>query len=151
MTGQRPILIATGNAGKLREIQAVTGDLPVKWKTLAEFGDLPEVVEDGATFAANARIKAAHYSRLTGLWALADDSGLEVEALGGAPGVRSARYAGETRDVDANNAKLIRALRGVAPDKRGARFRCAIALIDGDALLATAEGLLKGLIVDEQI
>ena len=149
MTRRRSILIATGNPGKLREIQAVMGDLPVEWRTLKDFPDLAEPVEDAETFAGNAALKAIHYSQLANMLALADDSGLEVDALGGQPGVRSARYAGEPADDQANNAKLIDALRSVPPEQRTARFRCAIALADGDEVLATAEGFLEGVIVDE--
>lgn len=149
MTLQRSILIATGNPGKLREIQAVMGDLPVVWRTLTDFPDLVEPVEDAETFAGNAALKAIHYSRLVKMLALADDSGLEVDALGGEPGVRSARYAGEPADDQANNAKLIAALRDVPPERRTARFRCAIALVDGDKVLVTADGVIEGAIVDQ--
>lgn len=125
------------------------GDLPVLWRKLTDFPDLAEPVEDAETFADNAALKATHYSRLLKMLALADDSGLEVDALGGQPGVRSARYAGEPADDQANNAKLIDALRSVPPEQRTARFRCAIALADGDEVLATAEGVIEGVIVDE--
>lgn len=149
MTSRPTILIATHNRGKLREIQAVVGELPVAWGTLDDYPDLPEAVEDARTFAENARLKAVYYSRCTGLWTLADDSGLEVDALNGAPGVHSARYAGLPTDAAANNAKLVAALRGVEPDHRTARFRCSIALADGDTILAVADGTIEGLIIDE--
>lgn len=149
MTARPTILIATGNPGKLEEIRDVYRDLDVLWQTLADFPDLPPAVEDADTFAENAVIKATHYSRLTNRWALADDSGLEVDALGGAPGVRSARFAGDLRDDNANNERLIRELSHVDPERRTARFRCALALADGDAILATADGSIEGLIIDD--
>jgi XTP/dITP diphosphohydrolase len=149
VTTGRPILIATKNPGKLREVTAVLGGLDIQLVTLAELDEVPDPVEDGDTFAANAAAKAAHYSRLTGYWALADDSGLEVDALGGAPGVHSARYAGGQRDDQANNARLIAELNGVPSAKRTARFRCAVALADGDRILATASGAIEGRIIDQ--
>ncbi|HVP13141.1 MAG TPA: RdgB/HAM1 family non-canonical purine NTP pyrophosphatase [Phycisphaerae bacterium] len=159
----RPILIATGNPGKFREISAVlsqawcAGDAPlVEWRSLSDLAkDLPEPVEDQATFAANATLKARYYSQASGLWTLADDSGLEVDALGGQPGVYSARYggapAGSPRDVvtRANNRRLIQALAGVPQEKRAARFRCALALADGNRILTTAEGAVGGQIIDQ--
>ena len=160
---QRQILIATGNPGKFREISAVlseawgAGGAPlVQWRSLGDLTvQVPEPVEDEETFAGNAALKARYYSRASGLWTLADDSGLEVDALGGRPGVYSARYggspAGSPRDVvtRANNLKLIGALAGVPRKKRAARFRCALALADGDRILATAEGAVEGQIIDE--
>ncbi len=158
----REILIATGNPSKAREIIAVlSGQEPgaphprIVWRRLDELpGHIPEPIEDGDTFEANAALKARYYSRRTGLWTLADDSGLEVDALGGAPGVRSARYAdlpGGTSRAErdaANNRKLIAALRGTRPARRTARFRCALALADADELLAAAEGTIEGRIID---
>ncbi|MBW2096102.1 MAG: Non-canonical purine NTP pyrophosphatase, partial [Deltaproteobacteria bacterium] len=92
----RPIVLATRNTGKIREFKHLLADFPVEMKSLDDFGPIPPVVEDGETFEDNAVIKARHTARILGLPAIADDSGLEVAALGGAPGVRSARYAGET-------------------------------------------------------
>ncbi len=146
---ERTILIATGNTGKLREIRAVMDDLPVVWETLQTFPEIDEPVEDGATFFENAAIKARYYSRRTGLWALADDSGLVVDALGGAPGVHSSRYAGQERDEAANCRKLVEALRGIPAEQRSARFVCSIVCVDGDEVLAHAEGRFEGMIVDE--
>jgi len=149
VTAPATILIATKNRGKLREVQDILAGLPVDLATLDRFPDLPDAVEDADTFAGNAERKALHYARLTGLWTLADDSGLEVHALGGAPGVYSARYAGRQGDDVANNKKLIAQLAGVPPEKRTARFRCAIALADPEGILATACGTIQGLIVDD--
>lgn len=149
MTARRSILIATRNRGKLREIRDVMKDLPVTWLTLDDVPYVPTAVESADTFAGNAAQKARHYSTAAGLWTLADDSGLEVDALNGAPGIHSARYAGFPRDDDANNRKLIRELSGVPAADRTARFRCAVALADGDRILATAEGTVEGRVVDD--
>ena len=147
----RTILIATGNSGKLREIQDLTADLPVTLKSLADFPGLPPLVEGDVSFAENAAAKAMHFSRLSGHWALADDSGLEVDALNGRPGVRSARYAGDDEDPAANNAKLVQEIKDVPTELRTARFRCAVALADGDRILAEASGVLEGKIVDQPL
>jgi XTP/dITP diphosphohydrolase len=151
----REILLATGNPGKAREMtEILTGasadvSLQVRWRFLREFAGWPEPIEDGATFLENAAIKARHYAGLSGFWTIADDSGLEVDALGGRPGVRSARYAGEPRSDQANNALLIRHLAGVPEAQRSARFRCAVALADGSQVLASAQGTVEGRIIDE--
>ncbi len=161
--GTIEILIATSNPKKAGEIEAVLAEVGqsigcgavLRWLTLK---DLPkpiaEPIEDEDTFAGNAALKARYYSVETGHWTLADDSGLEVDALGGAPGVMSARYAdhapGMTRPERdaANNRKLIQVLRDVPPEKRTARFRCALALADSDRILATAGGVIEGRIID---
>lgn len=143
------LLIATTNHGKLREVRAMLDGLPVEVVTLGDFPDLAVPIEDQDTFEANARLKALHYARLTDCLALADDSGLEVDALGGAPGVHSARYAGAQCDAAANNAKLVAELSGVPLQGRAARFRCAMALARGEQILATADGEIEGVIVDE--
>jgi XTP/dITP diphosphohydrolase len=147
---RRRILIATGNPGKFREIASVTADLPVDWVSLADLPAIDEPVEDEATFAGNARLKALYYAKAADMWALADDSGLDVDALGGKPGVISARYAGEPCNDAANNAKMIRELAVVPAEKRTARFRCAIALARPEGVLAEAEGKIEGVIIDER-
>src|SRR5512133_471149 len=147
------ILLATGNPGKAKEIREILAGAsePVQWRHLNEFADAgwAEPVEDGATFMANAELKARYYARLSGMWTIADDSGLVVDALGGEPGVRSARYAGEPKSDKANNALLIRRLADVPSERRTARFCCAVVLSDGDRVLASAEGAVEGMIVDE--
>jgi XTP/dITP diphosphohydrolase len=143
------VLLATRNAGKLREIRQMARLPTVDWHGLDEFGDVPEPAETGATFAENARLKALYYERHTGLCTLADDSGLEVDALGGAPGVLSARFAGWPRDDGANNRKLIALLAGVPLDRRTARFRCALALARGGRIVLESAGVFEGLICDE--
>ncbi len=141
------ILIASRNAHKIQEIREIF-DLPgVEWVSTAAFPDLHDVEEDGETFEANAIKKATELARATGLWALADDSGLEVEALGNAPGVYSARYAGEPCNHANNNAKLLRELAG--NKNRAARFRCVAALSDPVGRAETVSGSCPGRIVGE--
>jgi XTP/dITP diphosphohydrolase len=122
------ILVATTNAGKFAEVRAFLGALQLEILSLPDLGHWPEVVEDGASFEENALKKAKTLAQFSGLATLADDSGLEVDALGGAPGIYSARYAGEECDDRKNNEKLLAALKDVPKDKRGARFVCALAL-----------------------
>ena len=122
------LVVATGNAGKLAELGALLGDLGVRVRSQDEFG-VPPVEETGLSFVENAILKARHASACTGLPALADDSGLAVDALDGAPGIRSARFAGEGADDAANNRLLLERLAGVAPAQRTARFHCALALV----------------------
>ncbi len=119
------IVLASSNSGKLREIQAVLNQQRYQLIKQSEF-NVPDVAETGTTFVENAIIKARHAAQLTGLPALADDSGIEVDALNGAPGVYSARYAGQHGENDANNAKLLQELKGVDDDQRTARFQCVI-------------------------
>lgn len=138
------VLLATRNPGKLRELREITADSSLDWQGLDEFPDVPEAVEDGETFADNARRKARHYANHTGCLTLADDSGLEVDALGGAPGVHSARYAGLPRSDDANNRKLLAELADMPPERRTARFRCAMAFARAGEILCEAEGAVEG-------
>jgi XTP/dITP diphosphohydrolase len=127
------LLLASANQGKLRELRAILHGLPVELVGLAEagLGEPPEVEETGDTFLDNALLKGRAYAAWSGLAAVADDSGLEVDALGGEPGVRSARYAGPGAGDQANLDKLLGALAGVPPARRTARFRCAAVLVDG--------------------
>ncbi len=138
----RPIVIASRNAGKIGEIRRALADLPAD---LVVRDDVPEVVEDAATFRDNARKKAAEVARFTGQWALADDSGLEVDALGGAPGIRSARWSGE--GVEGNNDRLLAELKDVPPAKRTAKFRAVVVVAAPDGrVVAEAEGTCSGLL-----
>ncbi len=148
MTPEPTLLIATSNAGKVREIKSMLERVPVSLISLADRPGLPEVVEDGCTFEDNARRKAEHYARLTGLLSLADDSGLEVDALGGAPGIYSARYAGIPGDDAANNARLLCALQDIPPQERTARFQCVVVLADSNGSLGVGRGSIEGLILD---
>ena len=143
------ILLATHNRGKVREIRQVAADHDWLWHSLDDFPEVAEAVEDADTFAGNARRKALHYAEATGLPTLADDSGLEVDALGGSPGVLSARYAGSPHDDAANNRKLVAALKGIPPAQRTARFRCAMALARPGQVLAETQGAVEGVIIDE--
>ncbi|HEY3071184.1 MAG TPA: non-canonical purine NTP pyrophosphatase, partial [Candidatus Limnocylindrales bacterium] len=122
------VLVATRSPHKLRELRELLEDVPVELVSLDDLGLEQEVAETGQRFEANARLKARTYARLSGMPTLADDSGLEVEALGGAPGVRTRRYAGEGATDAENNDKLLRALDGLAPAARGARYVCVLAL-----------------------
>jgi XTP/dITP diphosphohydrolase len=142
------LLIATTNRGKLREVRAILADAPIDLCTLEDFPMLPEAVEDGATFEEIARKKALHFHGLTGMTTLADDSGLEVDALDGAPGVHSARFAGRQGDDAANNARLVALLRGIPLERRTARFRCVMALAHEGRITATAHGCVEGVIID---
>jgi len=122
------LLVATTNPGKLAEIEAALKDLPVDILSLSDIQDRPEVAEDGSTFEENARKKARVLGDFTGHLTLADDSGLEVDALDGAPGIRSARFSGEGADDARNNEKLLRVLADLRWEKRAARFVCVMAL-----------------------
>jgi XTP/dITP diphosphohydrolase len=137
---------ATGNPGKLREFQLAAGHAPVDIQLVPGFGQLPPAVEDGATFEENAVRKALHYSGYVSGLLFADDSGLEVDALGGAPGVFSARFAGPHATDEANNRLLLEKLRGVA--QRSARFVCRIALAEGGKVIGVYSGSVEGVILD---
>lgn len=146
------LIFATGNPYKVQEAASILAALGVRLRSLTDVGcDVPEPSEDGATFEENARLKARYYAEHLGVRCLAEDSGLEVDALGGAPGVFSARYAGtgatrEERDR-ANNDKLLAALEGVPDSRRGARFVCALAVAaPTGAILAESRGTYEGII-----
>lgn len=143
------LVLATGNRGKLAEIQTLLAPLGLDVKAQSAFGVEPPE-ETGLSFIENAILKARHAARAAGLPALADDSGLEVDALNGAPGIRSARYAGANGDDAANNAKLLRELVGLPPAQRSARFRCAIALVRhaDDPMPLIAAGTWEGRILE---
>ena len=173
MAASRQIVVATRNRGKLGEIrrelgpstsstssgQASSGQAGVAVEVLSLEGwpEAAEPIEDGDTFAANARLKAVHYSKATGRWCLADDSGLVVDALAGRPGIHSARYAAsdcpagaDRGTVDrANNARLLEELADVPDAERTARFVCELALADGERVLVTAAGRVEGRVLRE--
>jgi XTP/dITP diphosphohydrolase len=141
------IVLATSNHGKIQELRALLADLPVQFLSVSEvLGEQPSIVEDGATFEANALIKARAVARSTRTLALADDSGLEVDALGGRPGVRSARFAHERATDAENNAALLREMENIEEGARGARFRCVLALINPwqESEIHVAEGSCEG-------
>ncbi len=143
------LILATRNVHKIEELSAMLSDLNVELLSFRDFPDLPEVVEDGETLEDNAIKKAREISQATGLPALADDTGLEVAALGGAPGVISARYAGEACSYDDNNRKLIHELEGVPDEERKAAFRCVVALAVPGGEVMTVEGRTDGVILRE--
>jgi len=141
------LVIATRNAHKLEEIQAIFDFEGLEVTSAFDYPEIPDVVEDGDTFEANAIKKAVEIAKATGCWTMADDSGLEVDELGGAPGVYSARYAGEPCSYPANNEKLLREL----ADKkdRSARFRTVVALSDPGGSVQTVTGECPGVIIEE--
>jgi XTP/dITP diphosphohydrolase len=147
------ILLASNNAKKRRELERVLGKaeglaVQVQVFVPSDVGLAIDPDETGTTFAANARIKALAFAAASDLLVLADDSGLCVDALDGAPGVRSARYAGPAATDADNRAKLLAALAGVPPERRTAAFRCALCLVRGDEVLAEVEGRCEGRILD---
>lgn len=152
------ILVATTNPGKMAELIALLGELAdaINWKTLADFADLPAVTEDGNTFARNAQKKALGYAKATGLLTIADDSGLMIDALGGQPGVRSARFADEVakdadrRQIDRENyEKVLHLMKDVPAEKRTARFVCHLCMADEKQVLLQTEGKVEGVIAEQ--
>jgi XTP/dITP diphosphohydrolase len=149
MAGILSIVLATSNEGKLNELRALLGDLPVQLLSVSDvLGDKPAISEDGTTFDQNALVKARAICQATSLYALADDSGLEVDALGGRPGVRSARFAHERATDAENNAALLRELEEVEDGGRSAKFRCVLTLVSPWApeQVETVEGSCEGFI-----
>ena len=145
----KEIVAATGNRGKIAEFTATLTPLGYVVRPVTDFGSIAEPEETGATFADNAILKARYYADLTGRPCLADDSGLEVDALGGEPGVYSARYAGENATDAANNAKLLNELSRRGDEARSARFRCVLALCQSDGSVLTSDGTCEGVILFE--
>jgi XTP/dITP diphosphohydrolase len=145
------LVLATRNRHKGEELMALLGDLGIRIRTLADFPEAPEVEEDGLTCEANAIKKATEISRATGLTAVADDTGLEVDALGGRPGVYSARYAGEEATYEDNCNKLIRELSGVPREQRTARFITVAAIAVPGEPVQVARGVLEGCITESPV
>ncbi len=151
------ILVATTNPGKIAELKTML-TLDVELLGLSDFNNTAEIEEDGSTFAENARKKATGYAKATGMWTIADDSGLVVDALGGAPGVNSARFSGDKLEGDdrtlidhRNIAKVLELLKDVPKERRTARFVCSLCLAGPEKVLIEAEGRLEGLITDREI
>lgn len=140
------LVLATTNQGKVKELQSLLNDLHIHVLSLRDFPDFPPIVEDGGTFEDNALIKARTVYKATGIPTLADDSGLEVDALDGKPGVFSARYAGEHATDDQNNAKLLESLKDVSEKERTARFRSALAYFDENGVSHIFNGTCEGVI-----
>lgn len=144
----RKLVLATQNKDKARELQSLTADLGLQVLTLEDFPSIGEIVEDGATLEENALKKAGAVFEATGLPSLADDSGLEVHYLRGDPGVYSSRYAGPGATYQSNCRKLLAEMLGVAPRRRGARFRSVLALV-ADGTVKTVEGICRGVITEQ--
>ena len=142
----KKIVIASKNLDKVKEMRLVLQTLPIEILSLADFPDMPDAVEDGATFEENALIKARFFSKQTGLACLADDSGLEVDALNGLPGVYSARFAGYHADDGTNNQKLLNELNKIGVTESKAAYRCALAFVDTDGTELTTQGKIEGTI-----
>lgn len=144
------IVLATQNQGKIREFQEMLLDEGIEVLSLLDIPDWEDVEENGETFADNAALKARAAVKKTGLIALADDSGLEVDALGGAPGVYSARYAGEPKNDERNNDKLLQLLETISDDRRAARFRCALVMATPSGKEYLTEGVIEGHILRQR-
>ena len=150
----RKILVASTNPGKLKELREML-DGDIEWVGLSDFPSVTEIEEDGKTFAENARKKAIGYAKATGLWTLADDSGLVIDALGGEPGVKSARFSGD-KDKNRglldhkNMAKVLKLLQDVPKEKRTARFMCRLCLASPEKVLIETEGKLEGVIAESE-
>lgn len=143
------LVLATKNQGKIREFQEAFHRLGIDCISIRDISNVSDPIENGNTFIENAKIKALYYMNACGLPCLADDSGLDVDILNGAPGIYSARYAGTHGDDEANNQKLISQLQGVPMSKRGAQYVCALVLVYPDGRMYEAEGICNGLIQDE--
>jgi len=147
----RDLLVATGNAGKVKELAALLEGSGISLRSLKDFPQVPSVQEDGETFTQNAIKKAKSACEATGIPVIADDSGLSVDALGGRPGVFSARYAGEGCSDGDNNRKLLGELAGFGLEQRSAAFHCVIALCLPDGFCKTFDGELKGVITEAPV
>ena len=151
---RRRILVASSNPGKVAELRAML-DADVEWVSLSDFPNIHEIEEDGQTFAENARKKVIGYAKATRLWTIADDSGLVIDSLDGAPGVNSARFSG-AKDKDRtlldhkNMAKVLKLLEGVLKEKRTARFVCCLCLASPEKILIETEGTLEGFIAEKE-
>ena len=147
----RELIVASRNKGKVAEIKELLGRLPFKVSSLLDYPKLPDIIEDGATYKANALKKAMQIAGLTGKITMADDSGIEVRALGNAPGIYSARFAGMAASEKAKNRKLFEMLKGVPMPKRQARYRCVIALADAKGReIGIVQGTCGGYITTQE-
>lgn len=144
------LLVATRNRDKLKEIRALLADLDFDILSINDVPAAPEIEEDQPTVRDNAIKKAVATAQATKLLTLADDTGLEVDALNGAPGVRSARFAGDAANYAENNKKLLAQMQGVPSDKRSARFRCVVAIADATGVVEVVEGICNGAILAEE-
>lgn len=148
----KELIVASRNKGKVREIKELLVDLPFKVTSLFDYPQIPEIIEDGKTYRANALKKAREVALATGKMAMSDDSGIEVKALGNAPGIYSARFAGEGASEKARNKKLFKMLKGVPMHKRQARYRCVIALVNAKGReLGVVQGTCSGYVTTRDI
>ncbi len=145
------LVLATNNQDKVREIRDLLDGMGIEILTSNDFDNLPEIEETGMTMEENAILKAQGINKATGIPALADDSGIEIDFLNGAPGVFSSRYAGPGCTYDDNNRKVLKELQGVPRDKRTARFRCIIAICFGESDTRTVEGIADGFITENKV
>ncbi len=144
----RTLLLATSNPHKLEEFRAIFTDLPLKLLTLNDLRLDMEVEETGTTFAENAELKARAYAQASGMLTLADDSGLEIDTLGGAPGIQSARYLGRGTSYEERFRRILEQMKGLPMERRTARFRCAIALAEPTGYTRIVDGVIEGVIAD---
>ena len=144
----RSLLLATSNLHKLEEFRAIFSDIPLRLLSLSDLQLAIDVEETGTTFAENAEMKARTYAQVSNIFTLADDSGLEIDALGGAPGVRSARYLGSEISYEERFRVILEQLKGFPADQRTARFRCVIAIAEPSATIHIVEGVFEGVIAD---
>jgi len=148
----KELIVASRNKGKVREIMELLTGLPYKVTSLMDYPHIPEIIEDGKTYRANALKKAREVALATGKMAMSDDSGIEVKALGNAPGIYSARFAGEGASEKARNKKLFKMLEGVPMHKRQARYRCVIALVNAKGQeLGVVQGTCSGYVTTKDI
>src|SRR5277367_2822352 len=148
----KELIVASRNKGKVGEIKALLANLPFKVTSLLEYPQIPEIIEDGKTYRANALKKAREVALATGKMAISDDSGIEVKALNNAPGIYSARFAGKGASEKARNKKLFKMLKGVPMSKRQARYRCVIALVDAKGQeLGMVQGTCSGYVTTKGI
>jgi len=144
----RSLLLATSNLHKLEEFRAIFSDMPLRLLSLSDIQLAVDVEETGITFAENAELKARIYAQMSNMLTLADDSGLEIDALGGDPGVQSARYLGSETSYEERFYVILEQLKGLPLDKRSARFRCFIALVEPSGYIRIVEGVVEGIIAD---
>ncbi len=148
----KELIVASRNKGKVAEIKELLAHLPFKVTSLLDYPHIPDIVEDGKTYRANALKKACEVARATGRMVMSDDSGIEVKVLGNAPGIYSARFAGEGASEKARNKKLFAMLKGVAMSKRQVRYRCVIALADAKGQeLGVVQGTCSGYVTTREI
>ncbi len=148
----KELIVASRNKGKIGEIKGLLADLPFKVTSLFDYPHIPDIIEDGKTYRANALKKAREVAQATGKMAMSDDSGIEVKALGNAPGIYSARFAGEGASERTRNRKLFAMLKGVPSPKRQARYRCVIALVDAKGReLGVVQGTCSGYVTTRDI